>query len=775
MLGVAMWSSEHGGTAATRNPPSSLSMAEDEANSGLSNEEGSSSDERHPQNEKSPATQPPKKRKREKHDKTSCELCKARKVKCDRVEPACGACVRHNRTCVYLERQKPGSRIGFTLELEAKVNRIDALLQALGRRVEEHISQDQAHALSPAVSSSHASSQVEGLRHEGHPATPGRTPGISSPFWPPSEVNSGAQGVGRGIAHTPLSTSYSTTSVPQPSAAPDNPGPRQGLSSLSLTTDLPPHDMVYALVDLYFKHCNTWCPILDRKTTFAIFFGSTSLEDADRVLLQAIVATTLRFLNDARLSPEMKMHYRAVSKRAVQVYAMEHVSIPALRALVIICLDELGTSNGPRGWNMLAVLAQNIKQLDLCEESSVYLSAETEDLPRTGSIRRLAAGRPESWIEDEGRRRLCWMVYLLDRYATIAASTFDFMLDDKRMKRLLPCSYDLFSKNVPVETRSLNPTSDQHGAVRYTVNKPENLGSFSYHCEILRILSRVHDFLRTPIDVTGAADMADWRNTYRLLDGALDNWLQSLPSEYNRISALCHSDPASRVANWFMLHSAYVVSVVRLHSSAAYPLVSSRLFIPSHYAMQRCLSAVMSLADIAKDVAEANGLDLLGPPFAFSLWVAARLLLVHAAAVGSPVDPKIEFFIETLSYVGQYWEVANNYARILTRVVQRGRHGDLNYTAMRKSAYNLVSLTSSTRQSGTEQTSIQTATLSELDNIDIFEFFNFPKVAEPSARSSNGQTSQLSYQLGGLTNETPSGSGLPDPETDWLRYGASFT
>jgi hypothetical protein len=46
-------------------------MAEDEANSVLSNEEGSSSDERPQLDDKSPASQPPKKRKREKHDKTS--------------------------------------------------------------------------------------------------------------------------------------------------------------------------------------------------------------------------------------------------------------------------------------------------------------------------------------------------------------------------------------------------------------------------------------------------------------------------------------------------------------------------------------------------------------------------------------------------------------------------------------------------------------------------------------------------------------------------------
>ncbi|KAI1034277.1 hypothetical protein LB503_012444 [Fusarium chuoi] len=114
------------------------SIAEEEANSTLSNDDGSSGDE-----SRMTSAGPNKKRRREKHQKISCEMCKARKVKCDRAEPACSWCARHNRACVYLERQKPGAgRNGFSIELEAKVNRIDALLQALGRRVEEHIVQD---------------------------------------------------------------------------------------------------------------------------------------------------------------------------------------------------------------------------------------------------------------------------------------------------------------------------------------------------------------------------------------------------------------------------------------------------------------------------------------------------------------------------------------------------------------------------------------------------------------------------------------------------------
>lgn len=518
--------------------------------------------------------------------------------------------------------------------------------------------------------------------------------------------------------------------------------------------------MLYTLVDLFFKHCNTWCPILDRKTIFGTFFGATSLEEPDRVLLHAIVATTLRFSKDARLTPEVRNYYHSTSSQVVRLYAMDHITVPALRALVIVSLDEFGRSSGPRAWNLLAMVTQNVRQLGLCDEVSVYLSpslsssssSSTTTMDTTASNTQLSSSipppptppppqhsqhsqpqpppqlsyngpihqsKPDSWIEDEGRRRLCWVVYLLDRYATVCAATMTstasagggsgsgggggFLLEDQAMRRFLPCSYDLFSKNVPVETRSSTahldvvmlggvdgPTSASEESASSMANKAENLGSFSYHCKLLRILSRIHDFLRDPVDIASSADMARWRNTYQALDATLDGWLRGLPSEFSKISALCHSDPASRVSNWFMLHSAYVTAVVRLHAPAAYPTARSTLFMPSQYAVQRCLSAVHSLADIARDLREANGLDLLGPPFAFSLWVAARVLLVHASTVDATssahgvVDGRIDFFIETLRHVGRHWEVANNYAATLARVAQRGRQGEITFANMRR-------------------------------------------------------------------------------------------
>jgi hypothetical protein len=107
--------------------------------------------------------------------------------------------------------------------------------------------------------------------------------------------------------------------------------------------------------------------------------------------------------------------------------------------------------------------------------------------------------------------------------------------------------------------------------------------------------------------------------------------LDSLPDEYGWMFQLCHSDPSSKVANSTMLHAVFHTSVIRPHSSAAYPIVRWHIFTPSYTAMQKCLAAVEGLRGIAKDVVNAGMADLLGPPFAFSLWVSVRLLLVHAS------------------------------------------------------------------------------------------------------------------------------------------------
>jgi hypothetical protein len=214
----------------------------------------------------------------------------------------------------------------------------------------------------------------------------------------------------------------------------------------------------------------------------------------------------------------------------------------------------------------------------------------------------------DNFIEEESRRRLFWMVYLLDRYATIATA-FEFALDEKEIDRTLPCRDDLWNKNQAVQTRWFR-TSER---TEYDIDKPENLGAFSYYIEILGILSRIHKFLKKPVDISALSDVEQWQGEYRELDNRLTSWKFDLPADYGNMAKLFQPGGNKSInCGWVMLHgrqkpmiinrsksdlflATYHTTVIRLHSSAAYPTTRSPIFTPSYSASQRCHGAVENI------------------------------------------------------------------------------------------------------------------------------------------------------------------------------------
>lgn len=119
-----------------------------------------------------------------------------------------------------------------------------------------------------------------------------------------------------------------------------------------------------------------------------------------------------------------------------------------------------------------------------------------------------------------------------------------------------PCRDDLFSRNQPVDTRWF-PTNER---TDYSMNKPENLGSFSYYIEIIGLLSQIHRFLKKPVDIGALADVEQWQQQYRDLDSKLTAWKFSLPSEYGNMSRLFNQQGGNnKIVNcvWVMLHVTY--------------------------------------------------------------------------------------------------------------------------------------------------------------------------------------------------------------------------
>ncbi|KAI0872180.1 fungal-specific transcription factor domain-containing protein [Hypoxylon argillaceum] len=775
--------------------------------------------------------------KRKRPISVSCETCKQRKVKCDRGQPSCGWCRRNSVSCEYRERKKPGLRAGYGRELEQRLDRLEEILRSHSEILNSNFlsASPTHHPLpppsvrnsNPSLSSDHGTPREPAPLFR--PAEPMRTPQAETALFlqkpisfssatqgpdfglpPPSasihSVNDGfsAQMQPAGISPpSHLSTMQPSTTTQDYYGQPhqqslQSPGMvmAQSQTQISPDQDLPPYDLLYGLADLYFKHINTWCPILHRKTTLDALFGPSTLDEADRIVLHAIVATTLRFSTDARLTDERRRHYHDVSKQRVLLYGLDNSSVQSLQALVILALDLCGSSNGPPGWNIMALITRSVVQLGLAVESNSF--SVSPSYASIYTLRAMVLPEPRDFIEEESRRRLFWMIYLLDRYATIATA-FDFGLADKDIDRSLPCRDDLWIKNQKIDTRWFNTQDRSQEQPDHEINKPENLGAFSYYIEILGILSEIHQFLRLPVDIGALNDVEQWQLRYKELDNKLASWKFGLPGEYGSMAKLFQPGCNKTLnAGWVMLHATYHTAVIRLHSSAAYPTTRSPIFTPSYSASQRCHGAVENIAALGEFVVQNGMLTKLGPPFAFTLWVAARLLLVHGSTVEHKLAPQIAFLVDTLREMGRYWPVAARYCKLLQRVLDEhsdseravGQTGERITPSsvkiladMRRTAFDLDFLISHQPRHLTgvpsrlpSVTPARTPAPNELEYLDVFDFFNVPRLPmshEASAGPNGGDMAvdtPVSGENGanGVPNEFNITNFMVDANSDWL-------
>jgi len=203
---------------------------------------------------------------------------------------------------------------------------------------------------------------------------------------------------------------------------------------------------------------------------------------------------------------------------------------------------------------------------------------------------------------------------------------------------------------------------------------------------------------------------------------------------------------------------------------------------------------VENIAALGNYVVQNGMLPKLGPPFAFTLWVAARVLLVHGSTVGRELSPQIELFVATLGKMGQYWLVAKRYTAILQRVLDEHRESEHSAAAhgervtpssvkiladMRRCAYDLDFLISrQPKHVGMVSrmpsvTPARTPAPNELEYLDVFDFFNVPRLpiapgTEVNQVSGNGVGDLQIPELMNGSNEFNITNYMVDQESDWL-------
>jgi len=313
------------------------------------------------------------------------------------------------------------------------------------------------------------------------------------------------------------------------------------------------------LVNLYFTHINAWCPVLHRKTILGMVNTPSSLRDEDdQILLHSIVATTLRFYKGPCFIDEMKVKQKERSKKKVFSYGLENPTVKSLQAMAILALDRVGSTNEPPAWMLLAIVARSIVLLGLADEFTSQTSLP--DKPPISITKEVILSKPKDWIEEESRRRLLWMVFLLDRLATIVTA-HDFALNDKDIKRRLPCHNDHFANNNRVVTRFFKRSEN----LQEPPGHDPNTDAFALYFEVLEILSRVHEFLRrTPMDISACESVRIWVAEYNKINRYLASWWARLPPVYVSISSVESRDGIGyassnhhEICGWVMLHATY--------------------------------------------------------------------------------------------------------------------------------------------------------------------------------------------------------------------------
>lgn len=188
-------------------------------------------------------------------------------------------------------------------------------------------------------------------------------------------------------------------------------------------------------------------------------------------------------------------------------------------------------------------------------------------------------------------------------------------------------------------------------------------------------------------------------------------------------------------------------------------------------------------------------LTKLGPPFAFSLWVAARLLLVRGSTIDHQVNPAIHPLVETLREMGYYYDVAQRYAILLSRVLEEyhdserappGANGVRETPStvriladMRRCAYDLDFLISRQPKPVDAKlnsvTPARTPAPNELEYLDVFDFFNMPRLPFPAGTENtmttagNGSGGADYQNMDGIgNNEFNITNFMYDANADWF-------
>lgn len=290
----------------------------------------------------------------------------------------------------------------------------------------------------------------------------------------------------------------------------------------------------------------------------------------------------------------------------------------------------------------------------------------------------------QDWTALEERRRLFWVIFLLDRFCSVSTG-WNTSLTSEDVHRRLPADGGYFTREEPVSTPFFGIWSKAAGRIgRSLANLPaqyneedpvvepvqgstpgsaaglidsSKLGAFAYCVEATESLSQVTTFfLQQKINWQDKEHAFNWLTRFKELDLRLVQWKMFLPPRW-KDSDISQDGTVDMDPNLTLAHITHNTSMILLHHSIAYPPKdwSDYIALPQECSAQTCQYAAVETANIVNKFLTHTKIPFVNTQFAFCTFIAAKVLLYEHQATMRPLRPEFERMKRNLEEMSSRW------------------------------------------------------------------------------------------------------------------------
>ncbi|KAJ4359448.1 uncharacterized protein N0V89_000001 [Didymosphaeria variabile] len=291
----------------------------------------------------------------------------------------------------------------------------------------------------------------------------------------------------------------------------------------------------------------------------------------------------------------------------------------------------------------------------------------------------------QDWTCLEERRRLFWVIFLLDRFCSVSTG-WNTSLTSEDVHRRLPADGGYFTREEPVSTPFFGIWSKAAGRIgRSLANVPaqyneedpvtepvqgstpgsvvglidsSKLGAFAYCVEATESLSQVTTFfLQQRINWQDKEHAINWLTRFKELDLRLVQWKMFLPPRWKDSDISQNREVVNMDPNLTLAHITHNTSMILLHHSIAYPPKdwSDYIALPKDCSAQTCRHAAVETANIVTKFLTHTLIPFVNTQFAFCTFIAAKVLLYEHQATGRPLRPEFDRMKRNLEEMSARW------------------------------------------------------------------------------------------------------------------------